>query len=266
MNCEDGASDYHEFRPTLPLTQHFLCLWTQRISSAGVFAQRVLPDGCVDILLMNDVPLVVGPWTEPFVAALAPGTDIIGARCHPGLAPGPLGVLASEVLNQTVLLRDLWGSTAAGPFARIAEETSPAKRMSALEAALLSRVNTSLVDKEMKAAIQWIARHPRGRIDNLSRRLGLSSRQIQRRFTMVVGYGPKMFQCVLRFQRLLNLAARTGVRWNLARLAAEADYADQAHMTRELQRFSGNPPSMLLRTARCALRLSSLIQTSAPVL
>src|SRR5437762_3320564 len=41
---------------------------------------------------------------------------------------------------------------------------------------------------------------------------------------MGVGCGPKLFQSVLRFQRLLNLAASAGIRRSLARFAADADY------------------------------------------
>src|SRR5438552_4415277 len=72
---------------------------------------------------------------------------------------------------------------------------------------------------------------------------------------MGVGYGPKLFQSVLRFQRLLNLAASAGIRRNLARFAADRTTADQAHMTPEVQRFSGNSPRMLLPSPQCALRL-----------
>jgi len=167
-----------------------------------------------------------------------------------------------------VPLGDVWGSAESARFARIADEPSLSARRSAMEAALLGRVaNAGPVDKATRAAIQWIARHPHGRVEQLSQWLGLSSRQIQRRFTMAVGYGPKLFKSVLRFQRLLNLAARAGIRWNLAQFAADADYADQSHMTREVQRFSGNPPSMLLQSPRCALRLSGLIQiTGGPEL
>jgi AraC-like DNA-binding protein len=132
-----------------------------------------------------------------------------------------------------------------------------------MEAALLGRVaNASPVDRATRASIQWIARHPRGRVEQLSQWLGLSSRHMQRRFTMAVGYGPKLFQSVLRFQRLLNLAASALMRWNLAEFAAHADYADQAPMTREVQRFSGNSPGISLQSARCTLRLSGLIQTA----
>lgn len=255
------VSDYCEFRPASALAEHLLCFWTQTIRSPVEFAQRVLPDCCVDILIMNEIPMVVGPWTESFVALLAPGTNIIGARCHPGLVRSIVGIPASELLNRSVPLRDIWDSAETARFARIADEPTLSARMSVMETALLDRVaNASPVDKATSAAIQWLAWHPQGRVEELSQWLGFSSRQIQRRFTVAVGYGPKLFQSVLRFQRLLNLAARAGVRRNLAQLAADADYADQAHMTREVQRFSGNPPSILLPSSRCTLRLSGLVQ------
>lgn len=257
------VSDYREFRPPLALAEHVLCFWTQTIHSPDEFAQRVLPDCCVDILLMNELPMVVGPWTKPFVARLVPGTNIIGARCHPGLAPSLMGLPASELLNMSVPLSDVWSRAETAPFARIADEPSLPARMSAMQKAVRDRLaNSSPVDNTTTAAIQWVARHPRGRVEELSRLLGLSSRQIQRRFTAAVGYGPKLFQSVLRFQRLLYSAARAGAPANLARFAADTDYADQAHMTREVQRFSGNPPSVLLQSSRCTLRLSGLVQTA----
>lgn len=262
-HAASAGSDYHEFRPPGALAEYMLCFWTQTIRSRVAFAQRVVPDGCVDILLMNEVPMVIGPWTEPFVARLAPGTNIVGARCHPGLMSSLLGVPASELRNQSVPLRDVWGNAETARFARIADEPSLSARISAMEAALLRCVaNAAPIDKATRAAIQWIARHPRGRVEQLSEWLGFSSRQIQRRFAVAVGYGPKLFQSVLRFQRLLNLVAKAGSARNLAQFAAEADYADQAHMAREVQRFSGNPPSMSLQSPRCALRLSELVQTT----
>ncbi|HET8924005.1 MAG TPA: hypothetical protein VFN26_13535 [Candidatus Acidoferrum sp.] len=85
------------------------------------------------------------------------------------------------------------------------------------------------------AAIQWLARHPHGRVEQLSQWLGLSSRRIQCRLTIAVGYGPELFQPVLRLQRLLHPAACVGVRRYLAQFAADANYGDQVHMTRELE-------------------------------
>ena len=69
-----AISDYREFRPPSALAEYLLCFWTQTISPSSEFTQRVLPDCCVDILLMNGVPMLIGPWTEPFDANLPPGT------------------------------------------------------------------------------------------------------------------------------------------------------------------------------------------------
>ena len=85
---------------------------------------------------------------------------------------------------------------------------------------------------------------PGARVDELGAQLGVSERQLRRRFADAVGYGPKTLARVLRFQRFLALAA-TGddlrARWRLG-----AGYADQAHLTRECRRLAGRTPAELL--------------------
>jgi AraC-like DNA-binding protein len=201
------------------------------------------------------------PWTDPFVARLAAGTRIVGARLHPGRAPSVLGVPAAELLNRSVPLSVVWGMKNAR-FARISDEPSLAGRRFVLAEALLGGLASAApFDQVVVASIRWLARHPHGRVEQLSQWIGISSRQMQRRFSAAVGYGPKMFQSVLRFQRLLNFAGGTGTPQSLAELAANAGYADQAHMTREVQRFANCPPSALLRSAQCTLRMSDLFKT-----
>ena|SRR5580658_7472008 len=112
--------------------------------------------------------------------------------------------------------------------------------------------------------LDQLARHPHGSISSLSVRLGMSARQLQRRFISRVGYSPKMFQSVLRFQRLLNLFARASEPRNLAHAAADAGYCDQAHMTREVRRFAGESPGTLFAGARSALEMSELVDANLP--
>ncbi|GIJ28456.1 hypothetical protein Vqi01_36180 [Micromonospora qiuiae] len=75
-------------------------------------------------------------------------------------------------------------------------------------------------------------------------RCGLSSRQLQRRCNTAFGYGPKTLHRILRLQRALALA-RSGQ--SLATVAAEAGYADQAHLAREVRAMAAVPLSALLR-------------------
>jgi AraC-like DNA-binding protein len=71
----------------------------------------------------------------------------------------------------------------------------------------------------------------------------MSERQLRRRFERSVGYGPRTLRRVLRFQRFLAAAQGGG---SLARIAADAGYADQAHLARDCGRLAGLTPSALL--------------------
>ncbi len=258
--------EYREYPPPAALAGHSVCIWTQVVpASCDVITQRVLPDGCVDIVLINeDAPIVAGPWTEPFTARFTPGSTIIGARWYPGRAPVLLGLPAAALLNQSVALGDVWSRASSLPIAQIAGERTTDGRRVALEGALVARLGRAApADRAMHAAVRWIARNPQGRIDQLSRWVGISGRQLQRRFAAAVGYGPKQFQSVLRFQRLLGLASSTPAPRTLGQLSAAAGYADQSHMTREFQRFAGQPPSQVLRAAGSALVLSDLLAAPA---
>jgi AraC-like DNA-binding protein len=241
-----------------------LCLWTQSITGChNEYAHRVLPDGCIDIVFINDeAPSVVGPWVKPFIARLPVATKIVGARWHPGRAPALLGLPAAELLNQSVTLRDVWTGTLSSSFEQISEQVNLNARRSLLEEMLLSLlVDAAPSDPIVNASIQWLARHPHGRVEQLSRWIGVSGRQLQRRFSASVGYGPKAFQSILRFQRLLHFAGRAGRRGSLAELSADVGYSDQAHMTREVQHFSGCTPTVLFQSAQCALQMSDFFKT-----
>jgi AraC-like DNA-binding protein len=263
VSSKTAASDYREYAPPPSLADHFLCFWTQSITGCCEYAQRVLPDGCIDMVFIDDgPPIVVGPWVEPFIARLPVATKIVAARWRPGRAPALLGVPAVELLNQSVALRDMCSRRLSSALAPVSEQPNVTARRSAFEAALLNLLAYAApTDPMVNASVQWLAHHPHGRIKQLSRWIGISGRQLQRRFSASVGYGPKAFQSILRFQRLLHVAGRASHSRSLAELSADVGYADQAHMTREVQRLSGCPPTLLFKSAQCALQMSDFFKT-----
>ena len=95
-------------------------------------------------------------------------------------------------------------------------------------------------DPAVAAAVARLA-DPGARVEALAGELGLSERQLRRRFQAAAGYGPKTLQRVLRFRRFL-----AGPRDDLARAALEAGYADQPHLTREVARLAGTTPAQAL--------------------
>jgi AraC-like DNA-binding protein len=198
------------------------CLWTNDARGGG----RILPDACVDIVSVDGRLIVAGPATEPHLSR-ARGT-VFGVRFRVGAAGAGLGLPASELLDASVPLEDVWGRDAR----EIAERATDVHE---LAAAVLERVQAG-PDPIVRAAATGTPR----------RQLGIGDRQLRRRFADAVGYGPKTLERILRFQRFLRLAA--GQPRDLARLALDAGYADQAHLTRECGRLAGLTPGQLLAT------------------
>ena len=92
-----------------------------------------------------------------------------------------------------------------------------------------------------------LLRDPATRAEDVAAEVGLSLRQLRRRCHAVVSYGPKTLQRVLRFRRFVARVDAHPDVLDLAAIAAEAGYADQAHLTRECARLAGLTPAALVR-------------------
>jgi len=222
------SSTYRELPPPRHLAASVACLWVREVDAAGTHV--VLPDACIDIVASTAGVLTAGPDTGPAPSALRAGDTIVGVRFWPGAAAPVLGWPANELRDRRVPLEDLGVKSF-----RAALETDVAKKdLTPFVDAVARRVRDAPPpDPVVQQAIV-----------ELPARLFLSERQLRRRFHVSVGYGPKVFERVLRLQRLLALAPATP--GSLARLAAEAGYADHAHMAAECARLTGLSPSALL--------------------
>jgi AraC-like DNA-binding protein len=201
----------------------------------------------MDIVVMGGELLVAGPDTGPVPIARRAGETVTGIRFHPGAGPVVLGPAASELRDARVPLDAVWGRDGRELEERIVAASPPAG-LAVLQAQLLARLGAARdPDPLVAAAVHLLERRPE-RVGGLGTALGLGERQLRRRFLAAVGYGPKTLARVLRFQRLLELLdSPDGARGpSLASAAADAGYADQAHMTTECTRLAGLPPTALL--------------------
>jgi AraC-like DNA-binding protein len=226
---------YREQPPPAGLEPWLACTW----SRSGSGTVRVLPDGCVDLIARADGSVVIaGPDTGPHLSDLVPQSPVVGVRLRPGAAAAVLGVPLHTLRDQRTGLAELWGTEGRRLEEALANEDS--SRVWHLVAAVAAR-REAPPDPVVAAGARRLTAQPRVRVADLARDLGLSERQLLRRFDDAVGYGPKVLARVLRLQRLLELPPDEG----LARLAAEAGYADQAHMSAEVRRLTGLTPVAL---------------------
>jgi AraC-like DNA-binding protein len=239
------VSTYRELPPPAALADWVCCAWVSSRSGGA----RILPDGCADLVWTGRRLIVAGPATGSHVASEAPGATKVGVRFRVGAAGAALGLPAAELRDENPVAAEVIGTE---PGERVEAVSDSAERMlMELTAVVSERLRDAPpADPLVRAAALSLAA-PDARVREVAERLGLSERQLRRRFEDAVGYGPKVLARVLRLQRFVALARHGGAgEAGLSRLAFDAGYADQAHLSRECAALTGVTPSMLLAERR----------------
>lgn len=209
-------------------------VWRGADEPAGS-VQRVLPDGCMDLLWVNGALLVAGPDTTAHLSRVPAGTGYVGLRFPPGTGPAVVGVPAHELRDQRVPLADVWSSA---DVRRLAEYVDGAPdRGAALEEIAHGRLRQ--LDSLDRTAAHVVASLRAGvTVAATAQAVGLGERQLHRRCLVAFGYGAKTLARILRMSRAVE-AARSGAPF--ASVAADCGYADQAHLAREVRELAGVP-------------------------
>jgi len=235
---------YREFAPGEDAGRLVERYWVLEGAAPGS-VQRVVPDGRPELILNLGDPfesLQNGSWkTQPrcFIAGQltgplllrAPGaTRILGVRFRPGGAAQLLGMPMQELTDRVVPACDL-GLTSLAERATLPE----------VEYALLG-LERGRADWVVDEAARLLALSPD--VGATASLLGVSARQLERRFKARVGVSPKYFARIRRFQRVFHAMEDAGGGWVDA--AAACGYYDQAHLIRDFRAFAGETPSHLL--------------------
>jgi AraC-like DNA-binding protein len=217
-------------------------------SGSATRSLRVMPDGCADLFVTTEGSVMVaGPATAFYDLRADNGSVLAGLRLRPGAAAAVLGRSASDVKDHQVAIDSVFGVAGSRLAENLFGTTTSRQRVMLLEDALAAYfgVVEPVVDQPVARAVEMLRIRPDQPVSSLASAVGLSERQLRRRFRAAVGYGPKRLGRIFRFQRLMDLihAADDRMRW--AELAIEAGYADQSHMINECLVLAGAPPTVL---------------------
>jgi AraC-like DNA-binding protein len=223
-------------------------VWVRRAPGTEATSARVVPDGCTDLLWRRGELEIAGPDTSHRDVPLVPGELIVGVRLRPGAARPLLGETpATAVADAQPGLRELWGEAALRLSDSLAEASEPWRIAATLAGALGDRMGAYEPDRVAVAVADALDRPRPPAIAGLAWELGYSERHLRRRVQAATGYGPKTLEQILRFRRAMEAAAPKAALsapdWS--RIAAEQGYADQAHLSRQVRRWSGASPRAL---------------------
>jgi len=133
---------YREQLPTVEVERVVACVWEQE--PVQPWAQRVIPDGCVDLIWLSECELVfAGADTAARVVDLSAGLRSTGVRLRPGGAGAVLGLPASELRDRQVPAEALWGERAARLGEAVAQATPERRLRLLVDVASEARSGTS---------------------------------------------------------------------------------------------------------------------------
>jgi AraC-like DNA-binding protein len=249
------SPSYLEVLPRAPLTPYVRCFWALSAHACVPLPHRVLPDGCLDILVdlgpgarQGRARLqVVGAMRSASVVPLSGEVCFLGIRFQPGGAHSLLRLPLHELTDGQLDLGVLWPREAREWEERLLEARGLAQRLALLEELLLCRLAPEGLDGALAQAVRLIlASHGQLRIDALEEALGVGSRQLERRFREAVGLTPKVLCRISRMRHAVALLqARPATPG--ADLALAAGYFDQAHLVREFRALTGLTPGAYAR-------------------
>jgi AraC-like DNA-binding protein len=237
-------SDYIEIAPSPALRPFVECLWVHRIGPPPEGGRRLLPSGRVDFVWAGGLGVQIsGPQSRYSRPVDLPPMLVFGARFHPGAAPYLLRTPATELVDRHVALDAIDPRLARRLDERVGEARDPREALDAFGAGLERRLRTAAPPPAAVREAVRMLDDATATIAGTAARTFVSERALQRRFAQDVGYGPKLLQRVLRFQRFMRELATPQV--ELARAGLLAGYADQSHLSRETRRLAGLSPREL---------------------
>jgi AraC-like DNA-binding protein len=251
---------YIEHIPATPLNRCVRLLWYVQAPDAGASRQRILPTGCASIIFNLARDFIsecggVGPVNRlaPNLAVGARSTyqivdtsdlaDLIGIEFQPGGFAPFVGDAVDRLSDRIVPLDAIWGTKAASLRDRLRELPSPKAKLRFLESFLCETFPDRFTRSAwVDFALASLAVGPNGesvsRVKEIARRSGWSERRFSQIFREEVGFPPKVWSRIGRFQKVVrSLHAATEVCG--AELALDCGYYDQSHFANEFRAFSG---------------------------
>ncbi|MFD2370665.1 helix-turn-helix domain-containing protein [Brevibacillus sp. GCM10020057] len=224
-------------------------LYYQYVMDTRVHSIRVVPDGCMDVIICCDPwrphSLICGTILQGETIPFHAGATYFGIRLTPlhslHLAPAPF----RELIERQPLLQDVVKGVD-HLCDDIAELETFSERIAHFEQYLLPKLlSPEQPSGWMPYCLQKIYQSKGSvTVDELADDVGFSSRYIRKKFVETLGLSPKQYSRITRFQNtlssMMSRPAATGA------IASELGYYDQAHFIKDFKHFSLFTPMQIL--------------------
>lgn len=240
---QKNTNDYIELKPVGSWFNQDVALFYQFNTDMNSSTElSLIPDGCFDILFCCDSKQPSAfLWTSPLYRKKQPefrkGCEYFGVRFFPEQTILKLHFPMAELLNKQVPLFDVMSGDQS-IMERISEGSSFCNRMEVFDKFLQKASFEIGKDLQMvNYAIQQIY-FSRGmlNVQDMSNSIGYSQQYIRRKFEEYIGFSPKQFSQVVKFQNCLDILLEKE-KTDIFDIIYENGYYDQAHFIKGFKKL-----------------------------
>lgn len=242
-----GSSGYIELAPSPALAGLVDAFWRRDGSGGeGDAAHRVLPDGCLDILVdvRHARAYVVGAMTRAVVVPPRDRGRWLSVRFRPGGAAAVLGGAVATLRDARVDLSELRAD--ANDLIERVVAAPGAQGLAAFETWLAKARRASRVEPLVARATGRLLAPDAPSVEALAADLGVTRQHLTRMLKSHVGLGAKHIARVGRMKRVVE-AIDAGRPRGWADAALDAGFYDQSHLIAEIRSLTGLTPEDLAR-------------------
>jgi AraC-like DNA-binding protein len=205
--------------------------------------QRVLPYPNAHLVFDRDRSAIHGVVRGAFERTVEGAGRVLGVRFKPGGLRPFIDQPLSRLADRTMPLDEVLKVAAPEAERRVLGQDSDAGMVAAAESMLIAALpppdpRADVAERAVNAAA---AAHGPTSVGALSEQLGMDERALQRLFSNYVGVSPKWVIQRFRLQEAAWHLARPGP-VDLAALAGQLGFFDQAHFTRHFTKLVGQSP------------------------
>jgi len=244
----EGLNRYWPSDDLAPFVEHF---WIVRWNLAEPATAETLPHPSVHMVLGEGRTEVVGVMRGRFSTRLEGIGRVLGTKFRPGAFRAFIDRSVSSLSDRRWALRDVFGAHGEGLDDEALSHEEDTQAVEVIESFLRSFGPTLTPSMELAGRITARIAEDRRitKVDQIVEEFAITTRQMQRLFREYVGVTPKW---VIQRYRLIEAAERlsTGAAGELADLALDLGYADQAHFIRDFKKIVGRPPAGYARSVQ----------------
>lgn len=245
---------YKEFQPNLLLTPYIETYWTAYRLHEPTGSPRILPDGCVDIILTLHssapfgsnpfCPNIIGTMTTFCHSSYTNDVDLFGIRFRPAGFTAFCKIPIHEFTDKRIDLTSVESLFDERFFAELPEKETMLEVIRYVDSYLLRKRPLFFTPEPQVTYSVGLIRQSKGTLPlkEIADKSCLSLRHFERKFKTAVGISPKTFSKVVKFQNTCNYI-KTHKEASLLAVAVDCGYYDQAHLIKDFKALSGNTPS-----------------------